>query len=261
MAKSIFDLENPRSMSWPKFNQVIYRSGQSILPKMKEIRKVVRRLLCEQKTTAGDDGGGGKRRRHSNQYKKNKVTPRVGVNSGVGVGVGFNSNSNSGVGIGVETSGVGVGVDIQETCRSWSWSWNSRSWSWSWYSGDLPELELELELKPPELELELIFWRLAGVGVGVGVETSGVGVGVDIMELTPTLVTPSILGWLNNSRRHSWFLDLHSSILHNSILWWSTTSRFWEFHNSIYGAPQFDWLRSIIADDVLSAMLLIYGAP
>ena len=40
----------------PKSNQVIYRSGSLILPKMKEIRKVVQKLSREQKSAAG--GGG-----------------------------------------------------------------------------------------------------------------------------------------------------------------------------------------------------------
>ena len=48
---SIFDLENSMSRSCqnqPKSNQVIYRSGQSILPKMKEIWKVVWKLSRQQ---------------------------------------------------------------------------------------------------------------------------------------------------------------------------------------------------------------------
>ena len=35
-----------------KFNQVIYRSGPSILPKMKKIQKVVGKLLRKQKSEA-----------------------------------------------------------------------------------------------------------------------------------------------------------------------------------------------------------------
>ena len=35
----------------PKSNQVIYRSGPTIVPKMKEIQKVVQKLSCEQKSS------------------------------------------------------------------------------------------------------------------------------------------------------------------------------------------------------------------
>ena len=37
----------------PKSNQVIYRSGPSILPKIQEIWKVVQKLSCEQNSAAG----------------------------------------------------------------------------------------------------------------------------------------------------------------------------------------------------------------
>ena len=37
----------------PKSNQVIYRSGPSILSNIKEIQKVVQKLSCEQKSSAG----------------------------------------------------------------------------------------------------------------------------------------------------------------------------------------------------------------
>ena len=43
----------------PKSNQVIYRSGPIIVPKMKEIWKVVQKLLREQESAAGGGGGGG----------------------------------------------------------------------------------------------------------------------------------------------------------------------------------------------------------
>ena len=48
----------------PKSNQVIYRSGQTIVPKMKEIQKVVQKLSCGQKSAArgvGMSSGGGLR--------------------------------------------------------------------------------------------------------------------------------------------------------------------------------------------------------
>ena len=45
--------ENP-----PKSNQVIYRSGPTIVPKMKEIQKVVQKLSREQESAAGAGGGG-----------------------------------------------------------------------------------------------------------------------------------------------------------------------------------------------------------
>ena len=42
----------------PKSNQVIYRSGPIIVPKMKEIPKVVQKLSCGQKSADGGGGGG-----------------------------------------------------------------------------------------------------------------------------------------------------------------------------------------------------------
>ena len=90
IGNSIFDLENPRSWSWsmsnlmvifealefnwyvcfsfhgqghdanrPKSNQVIYRSGPTIVPQMKEIQKVVQKLSRGQEAVAGGGGGGG----------------------------------------------------------------------------------------------------------------------------------------------------------------------------------------------------------
>ena len=96
IANSMFDLENSRSRSWsnpmvtfeaqnfidillfvlwqsdhiwlryskgqdhnenqPKSNQVIYGSGPTIVPKLKEIQKVVQKLSCEQDSAA--DGSG-----------------------------------------------------------------------------------------------------------------------------------------------------------------------------------------------------------
>ena len=38
--------------NWPKSKQVIYRSGPTIVPKMKEIQKVVQKLSCEQESAA-----------------------------------------------------------------------------------------------------------------------------------------------------------------------------------------------------------------
>ena len=61
IANSIFDLEKSRSRSQkngPKSNQVIYRSGPTIVPKMKEIQKVVQKLSREQESVAGGGGGG-----------------------------------------------------------------------------------------------------------------------------------------------------------------------------------------------------------
>ena len=43
----------------PKSNQVIYRSGATIVPKMKEIQKVVQNLSREQESEAGGGGAGG----------------------------------------------------------------------------------------------------------------------------------------------------------------------------------------------------------
>ena len=52
IANSIFDLEKSRSRSRRKSNQVIYRSGPTIVPKMKEIQKVVEMLSREQESAA-----------------------------------------------------------------------------------------------------------------------------------------------------------------------------------------------------------------
>ena len=43
----------------PKSNQVICRSGPTIVLKMKEIQKVVQKLSREQESAAGGGGGGG----------------------------------------------------------------------------------------------------------------------------------------------------------------------------------------------------------
>ena len=59
IANSIFDLEKSRSRSRPKFNQVIYTSGPTIVPKMKEIQNVVQKLTREQESAAGGGGGVG----------------------------------------------------------------------------------------------------------------------------------------------------------------------------------------------------------
>ena len=50
IANSIFDLENSRSRSRRKSNQVIYRSGRTIIPKIKEIQKVVKKLSHGEKS-------------------------------------------------------------------------------------------------------------------------------------------------------------------------------------------------------------------
>ena len=64
IANSIFDLKlkiegQGHDENRPKSNQVIYRSGPTIMPKMKEIQKVVQKLSREQESAAG--GGGGAR--------------------------------------------------------------------------------------------------------------------------------------------------------------------------------------------------------
>ena len=59
IANSIFDLENlgqGQDENRPKSNQVIYRSGPTIVPKMKEIQKVVQKLSPGKESAAG--GGG-----------------------------------------------------------------------------------------------------------------------------------------------------------------------------------------------------------
>ena len=43
----------------PKSNQVIYRSGPTIVPEMEEIQKVVQKLSREQESAAGGGGAGG----------------------------------------------------------------------------------------------------------------------------------------------------------------------------------------------------------
>ena len=62
IANSIFDLEKSRSRSRRKSTEiymVIYRSGPTIVPKMKEIQKVVQKLSREQESAAGGGGGAG----------------------------------------------------------------------------------------------------------------------------------------------------------------------------------------------------------
>ena len=48
-----------RDQNRPKSNPVIYRSGPTIVPKMKEIQKVVQKLSRGQESVAGGDGAGG----------------------------------------------------------------------------------------------------------------------------------------------------------------------------------------------------------
>ena len=43
----------------PKSNQLIYRSGPTMVPKMKEIEKVVQKLSRGQDSAAGGGAGGG----------------------------------------------------------------------------------------------------------------------------------------------------------------------------------------------------------
>ena len=56
IANSIFDLGQGHDENRPKSNQLIYRSGPTIVQKMKEIQKVVQKLLRRQESAAG--GGG-----------------------------------------------------------------------------------------------------------------------------------------------------------------------------------------------------------
>ena len=56
-----------RDENRPKSNQVIYWSGPTIVPKLKEIQQVVQKLSCEQNSAAS---GGGAR-----SDTKYKVTP------------------------------------------------------------------------------------------------------------------------------------------------------------------------------------------
>ena len=59
IANSIFDLEKSRSRSQRKSTKIQYRSGPTIVPKMKEIQKVVQKLSRGQEAAAGGGGGGG----------------------------------------------------------------------------------------------------------------------------------------------------------------------------------------------------------
>ena len=64
IANSIFDLEKKgqgHDENHPKSNQLIYGSGPTIVPKMKEIQKVVQKLSRGQESAAGggSSGGGG----------------------------------------------------------------------------------------------------------------------------------------------------------------------------------------------------------
>ena len=64
ITNSIFDLENlgqGYDENRPKSNQEIYRSGPTIVPKMKEIQKLVKKLSREQESAAGGGAGGGVR--------------------------------------------------------------------------------------------------------------------------------------------------------------------------------------------------------
>ena len=54
----------------PKSNQVIYRSGPIIMPKLKEIQKAVQKLSCEQDSATGAGGG-----IYTNRYKNMKSPP------------------------------------------------------------------------------------------------------------------------------------------------------------------------------------------
>ena len=45
--------------NWLNSNQVIYWSRPTIVPKIKEIQKVVEKLSCEQESAAGGSGGAG----------------------------------------------------------------------------------------------------------------------------------------------------------------------------------------------------------
>ena len=62
IANSIFDLEKlgqGHYQNRPKSSQVIYRSGPTIVPKMKEMQKVVQKLSLEQESAAGGRGCSG----------------------------------------------------------------------------------------------------------------------------------------------------------------------------------------------------------
>ena len=63
IANSILDLENLRSRSRRKSNQVIYRSGPTIVPKMKEIQKNCSKVIAWTKVC------GRRRWRRTNRYK------------------------------------------------------------------------------------------------------------------------------------------------------------------------------------------------
>ena len=76
IANSIFDLENlgqGRDENQPKSNQVIYSSGPIIVPKTKEIQKVVQKLSREQESAAG----GAAQAAAYEPVQKHKVTPGI----------------------------------------------------------------------------------------------------------------------------------------------------------------------------------------
>ena len=56
----------------PKSNQVIYRSGPTTVPKMKEIQEVVQKLLPEEESAAGSDAGSAGGGRRMNWYRNIK---------------------------------------------------------------------------------------------------------------------------------------------------------------------------------------------
>ena len=66
----------------PKFNQLIYRPGPTIVPKMKEIQEVVQKLSRRQESAAGGGGGarGGGAGAPAAAYEpvqEHKVTPGI----------------------------------------------------------------------------------------------------------------------------------------------------------------------------------------
>ena len=61
----------------PKSNQVIYSSGPTIMPKMKEMQKVVQKLSHDQESAAGSGGSGGGGGSRIRTGTKAKVTPSI----------------------------------------------------------------------------------------------------------------------------------------------------------------------------------------
>ena len=80
IANSIVDIGNSRSRSCQsstESTQEIYSPGPSIQPKMKEVRKVVQKLSCEQKSAAGSSVRTGTKTKSPPMYQGDLITGNI----------------------------------------------------------------------------------------------------------------------------------------------------------------------------------------